>query len=379
MLPLKIEEVDINYLQALPESGLRETSTLEFKREIDRTDRMLKEVCAFANTYSGDLVIGVEAEDGVPTAVPGVDPKELSLDQYELKLMQQIRSGIEPAVPFQIKSHALETGNFVTQIRVGQSFIGPHRLVRSHIFYERASTASVEMSMEKLREAFGVVAQLQERAEAHHKQRMENHKVVGMHEDRAVAFVHVVPVLSLRGQVQLPVATFPPEQTVLPPSRMYDVPRIDHLGHSLILKIDRGINYSHTGRNGMVEGAMELLPEQGPEFQGKIVWSMYHDKLLVEFVQGAFEFLIQNEISGPAFLMVSIWKARGMKGYRTEMGSGLIHGFPDTWLKCDTEFVESFEQPAHEVMQRPLNIIWNGLGSQRCSSYDGDDNWVPVR
>ncbi len=46
MLLPKVEEVDINYLQALPESGLRETVTLEFKRGIDRTDRMLKEVCA---------------------------------------------------------------------------------------------------------------------------------------------------------------------------------------------------------------------------------------------------------------------------------------------------------------------------------------------
>ncbi len=75
MLPLKVEDVDIDYLLALPESGLRETNTLEFKLEIDRPERMLKEVCAFTNTFGGDLVIGIEEDEGEPTTVLGADPR----------------------------------------------------------------------------------------------------------------------------------------------------------------------------------------------------------------------------------------------------------------------------------------------------------------
>ena len=75
MLPPKFEAVDIDYLQALPNSGLRENVTLEFKQAISHTNRMLKEVCAFANTFGGDLLIGVKEVDSVPVDVPGVDPE----------------------------------------------------------------------------------------------------------------------------------------------------------------------------------------------------------------------------------------------------------------------------------------------------------------
>lgn len=132
MLDRQFNDVDLAYLLGLPDSGLRENVSLEFKRQITRRESLLKEVCAFANTIGGDLVIGIEEEDGIPTVVLGVDAERQNLDQYELRIAQQIRSGIEPAVPFNIRCHQLDDGRMLSHLRVDQSLISPHRLVGSH-------------------------------------------------------------------------------------------------------------------------------------------------------------------------------------------------------------------------------------------------------
>ena len=103
----------------------------------------------------------------------------------------------------------------------------------------------------------------------------------------------------------------------------------------------------------------------------------------IEFLQDTFNFYITNEVSGPAFLMVSVWNAGGLQRSTNSMrGEAMLDrrdGFQGTQLDCDTVYLQNFDHPASGVMQQSLNIIWNGLGAQRCPSYDQNNNWQPVR
>jgi len=73
MLPWALQELDEQRLTEVVANGREEGQTLEYKRSMSFENseeklKVLKAVSAFANTFGGDLVIGVDAPDGVPTS-----------------------------------------------------------------------------------------------------------------------------------------------------------------------------------------------------------------------------------------------------------------------------------------------------------------------
>ncbi len=68
---IPFDEIDESHLQALIENGYGERQTVEYKRELasgsDADKReFLADGSSFANAGGGDLIFGIEAEDGVP-------------------------------------------------------------------------------------------------------------------------------------------------------------------------------------------------------------------------------------------------------------------------------------------------------------------------
>ena len=69
MIPGKLESIDIRTIHMLIDNGIKEDRTLDYKQEIPRPERLLSDVCAFANTDGGDLVLGIAEESGAPTGI----------------------------------------------------------------------------------------------------------------------------------------------------------------------------------------------------------------------------------------------------------------------------------------------------------------------
>ena len=73
MIPKPINKIGLEDLRALIDGEVAESKTLEYKREMPgRGDPilLLAAVSSFANTSGGDLLIGVEAAEGIPKACP---------------------------------------------------------------------------------------------------------------------------------------------------------------------------------------------------------------------------------------------------------------------------------------------------------------------
>ena len=71
MLPWELKELTEQRLVEAVTNGREESQTLEYKRSMpfgtwEERLKVLKAVSAFANTFGGDLVIGVDAADGLP-------------------------------------------------------------------------------------------------------------------------------------------------------------------------------------------------------------------------------------------------------------------------------------------------------------------------
>ena len=156
MIPRPIKDIDRDTLRTLIADAVPEGKTIEYKVDMPgkakRSGRepLLATVSSFANTAGGDLLMGVEAERGIPVRLPGIEIDDL--DQERLRLEHTLLNGLAPRLPA-VEILAVETARsrYVLVIRVPESWIGPHRVGRTSKFYGRNSAGRYELDVGELR------------------------------------------------------------------------------------------------------------------------------------------------------------------------------------------------------------------------------------
>lgn len=78
MIPKPLESIVLEDIQGLIDNQVGETKTIEYKRDIPGNSdgdkvSFLRAVSSIANTAGGDVLYGVEALDGIPKGLPGLD------------------------------------------------------------------------------------------------------------------------------------------------------------------------------------------------------------------------------------------------------------------------------------------------------------------
>ncbi|PJB31857.1 MAG: hypothetical protein CO109_07690 [Deltaproteobacteria bacterium CG_4_9_14_3_um_filter_65_9] len=152
-----IDERDVEELVSLqvPE-GLR----IDYKRDIygnsdaDKKE-ILKDVSGFSNAFGGHLVIGVEEQNGVPVAIPGIP--DTNPDDVILRLGNIIRDRTEPRIQgIRFRAVPFANGSHCFLLRIPRSWNPPHgvRTRKSIEFWIRNSGGKHEASVEELRTLF---------------------------------------------------------------------------------------------------------------------------------------------------------------------------------------------------------------------------------
>src|ERR1035441_2198211 len=90
-------------IEALIANAASEGTTLEFKRELpggsdDAKREFLADVSALANTSGGDILYGIDEEDGSAAAITGIGITDL--DAELLRLGNILNSGLEPRIRY---------------------------------------------------------------------------------------------------------------------------------------------------------------------------------------------------------------------------------------------------------------------------------------
>jgi predicted HTH transcriptional regulator len=85
MIPRPLNEVDEADLAALINNAVAEGRTIDYKRELPGTSdgakkEFLADASSFANTSGGDLIFGMEENEGVPTRVIGLQVADIDLE-----------------------------------------------------------------------------------------------------------------------------------------------------------------------------------------------------------------------------------------------------------------------------------------------------------
>ena len=124
MIQKQLTKIEPSDIEELLRVELREDRTTEYKVRLSLDpDSLLKAVSSFANSIGGDLIFGIDAKDGIPTGVPGLD--RAAIDKGILRLLDLSRSGLRPSLPlkeFDFKEVAWENGRSVLLLRIPQSW-----------------------------------------------------------------------------------------------------------------------------------------------------------------------------------------------------------------------------------------------------------------
>lgn len=164
-----LERADLDYLL---DQGYPEGSQVEYKRDLPHkrggTDpwyqgnaqiedyarnQILAEVVAFANSYGGHLLLGIEESASRPPIAQAIKPLPRCADLAE-KLRLQARDSIEPKLPaFHTRGLITEPdGSGVVVIRIPRSFSAPHRLAQTLECYYRRADRSEKLTMREIQE-----------------------------------------------------------------------------------------------------------------------------------------------------------------------------------------------------------------------------------
>jgi hypothetical protein len=95
LLHIPLDQIDEARLQALIVAGAAESRMIDYKRTTygnahSDYSELLADTSSFANTAGGDLILGMEAVNGIPTAVTPlvdpIDPEILRLATFRRKI-----------------------------------------------------------------------------------------------------------------------------------------------------------------------------------------------------------------------------------------------------------------------------------------------------
>jgi predicted HTH transcriptional regulator len=155
MLQKPIKNITLQDLETLI-GTMRESRTLEYKQYMPagtRDEKMdfLPAVSAFANTTGGDLMIGVQAANGVATAIPGIAASDI--DAALLRLSNILRDSIEPRLPsVDIHDRCLGVDSEERNITISR-FNGRVRLIQAYWNGWRAANDYVDWHWDRGAEA----------------------------------------------------------------------------------------------------------------------------------------------------------------------------------------------------------------------------------
>ena len=169
MVPKQFDDITKADIDALLATGVPEGRTIEYKLTLPgNTDQDKKEfladISSFANAAGGDLLYGVAAQKGIPTAIPGLAIGDADAEIRRLDSM--IQAGLDPRIPgVRMKGVNGFPQGPVLLVRIPQSWTSPHMVTfkGTSRFHTRNSAGKYQMDVTEIRAAFLMTEAIPER------------------------------------------------------------------------------------------------------------------------------------------------------------------------------------------------------------------------
>lgn len=142
-------------VEALVKSGQREGSVVEYKSDLSELDNWPQTVAAFANSFGGLIVFGVEGKNDQPRRVSGFDPKGVEI---KTKITSMVIDRIQPRPDFSVRvvTYDKDPTKEVALLRVSEGPNPPymHSKDQEHRVYVRIGAQKAEVDYLQLTSLF---------------------------------------------------------------------------------------------------------------------------------------------------------------------------------------------------------------------------------
>lgn len=371
---LVIEGKTIEYKQSLPSNS-----------EADKKE-FLADVSSFANASGGDLVYGVieDKDTGEPKALEGLDITNPDSEMQRLDSI--IRDGIEPRISsVTIKSVKLSNDKTALIVRVGKSWISPHRVTfKGHDkFYGRSSNGKYPLDVGELRVAFTISETLADRVRKFREDRLlrlvANETPVLFNSNPKV-ILHLLPVISYS-----PAQIYNIHAIASDPGKMSPM---HSMGYDYKYNIDGFITFSGGDRgrteaysyvqlykSGIIEAVDASLIESRPDMLTFSVTEL--ENQTVESLKRYLGVLRELRVELPIFVFLTL---TGVKGYKVLYGH--TYGMPSREaidrdiLLLPEVVIESYDVDVPSVLKHCFDALFNACGLPKSNHYDASGQWI---
>lgn len=386
MFTKEFDEITLADLQTLVDDRISEGRQLEFKRDhYGRKDEDKREfaadVSAFANSYGGYLLVGVDENNGIASnlcGITGPDP-----DGLVRSVSESIRTSFEPPlVDFRLKWITVESERGVLLIKIARSWNAPHRVVvaNSKLFFIRDENGKHSMSVDELRRAFLFASEVEEKIRRFRSDRLEilsnNEGPLAVGDDGDARLVlHVVPRASLTDSIQL---SFDSRGTVSWPwplgrgsggNSMFSLDGLVCYS-GLEGQTDSARAFSTLFRNGISEGVAKVHIGQK---DGRRTVSLTDIELYV--INGLCQILVEyktRSVSAPYTVIISLLGMKGAAAPTSEWRGGIAYPYrSDRVMLPELVIDAAATSVAPEIFLRPLfDLLWNAFGQFGSPNYN---------
>ena len=402
MIPRAFEEITEADIAALIENEVQEGRQIEYKLLLPENNdeakrEFLADVSSFANASGGDLLYGVEEDDGKPVTATGL--ADLNTDAEVLRLENILRDGLDPRIPG-LRMRAIDgfTQGPILVVRVPNSWASPHMVTFKNYsrFFTRNSAGKYQMDVTEIRSAFALSDSLRERIVRFRDDRLG--KIVAGEGPVALRDVpkivlHVLPISAFAFDVRLASNVIDARVgNLLPIDGSVNRERHNVDGYVRYRcdngDDDIGYDYCQLFRNGIIEAVNTglIYPFEG----SKIIPTVDFESQLVSTLQSHFSAYYRLDIQPPVVIMLSII---GAKGFEMGVNPGLCLAARRRGYQIDRDMlilpdILIQEFPPREtlrgddlnatarILQPIFDAVWNAAGWPHSMYYDKDGNWT---
>jgi hypothetical protein len=132
-------------VESLVKSGQREGTVIDYKSDVSDQDNWPQTVAAFANSFGGLIVFGVEGRNDQPRRVTGFDPRGIEI---KTKLASMVIDRVQPRPDFSVRVVTLDSASKreIALVRVAEGRNPPymHSKDQEHRVYVRIGAQKAE-------------------------------------------------------------------------------------------------------------------------------------------------------------------------------------------------------------------------------------------
>lgn len=137
-------------IQGLIDGRISESQTLEYKRELGKTNKEIaKDMCAFANTIGGTIIYGICEKNGIPVEIHWIENKGAK-ERIENVVLSRIQPKVETYIITDI-ANPTNPYEAIFVVCVTESPDAPHMV--DHRYYKRHNFQSVPMEHHEVKNA----------------------------------------------------------------------------------------------------------------------------------------------------------------------------------------------------------------------------------